>query len=283
MVITPLYNPLDMQNFPVGEPYWFAQPGQKCCACDRYTYDGTDARLQFPRGYHVRAGKGTKRSGGVHQDCDLFEPDRVRVIPLMTPYGVTVNVIRLEGDSLLRSGGAMLLRPFDEHVYWNEQGAGVRAVAIFKPSGEGDTPRLYASFGLRGELSFAPTKESVEILEVAILDGSVKLLWWHDGIEGEGNRYRKGQELEFDFRRDEWYQMTLRVLPVADAPNTWDARVKIVALRSRSHHLVWNCPIADRMNQGLKISQLAFGDEHQNMTDGGVFFVSRLAAEKIVV
>lgn len=273
------YRPLfdNTSNFAIGEPYWFAPRGERCCACEGYTYDGSDPRIQLPRGYHARLGDGTKVSRGVHQDCSLFQPDRIQVLPYLTEIGVPVNIIRLEGDTLGRTGGAMLIQPFDEQVMWSD-GVPVRATLVFSPRSELLTERRYINFGLRGKLSFSPTKEDVEIFEVAILQDSVKAMWWHSGIEGGGNRFRKGQELQYTFVEDMWYAVIITLTPT-EAEFTWNIRMRINSLTERKSRLLFNVPPTLLMNQGMWIGSLAVGDEHQIMTDGGVYYISKLLPE----
>ena len=264
-----------------GNPYRFVEYGAECCTCPGVDYSGADPTVQFPAGYHVRVGAGTKKSGAFHQDCAVFHDnkDRVRVQPYVTDAGVEVNVIRLEGDHAARTGGAMLLRPLSKTFPWAD-GAGLRTQIVFSPRDEGSA-QWYFNFGLRGVLSFAAHNENVEALEVAVRQSLIKVLYYRDAVDGDGGGARRIVELPFAFEYNHWYALTTRLIPIPSELNTWDVKVKLQALANPAQKVVFRAEADERPNRIVDVRHLAFGDEHQGLPDGGVFLFSRIEDEPL--
>jgi hypothetical protein len=264
-------------NFRTGKPYRFIEYGEECCTCAGVDY----AALNFPEGIHCRVGAGTKESGAFHQDCAVLleNADRIRVMPYLTDAGVTVNVIRLEGDHDERTGGAYLLKPLDHPATW-AAGQGLRTTFIFSPQ-DPRTNVWYINYELRGELAFAAHNEGSAALGVAIRNDRIKVMYYRDAQDGDGGGARQYIEMPFAFEQFGWYELNTRLEPDPLELNTWTLRVKLRSLSNRSRRLVWNAPKDMRPNRIISLAHAGCGDEHQGLSDGGVWLLSKIEDTRI--
>lgn len=267
------------ENFTKGLPYFFDY-GVPCCRIPGVDYEN-DPAVNFPRDLHIRVGKGTAESGAFHQDPLAFEQnkDRVRLVPYRTDAGVDINVIRLEGDHDERIGGAMLLKVLDQVTTW-ASGQGIRATLVFSPRDEVQA-QWYFNFGLRGVLSFTAHNEGSAALEVAVREKLIKVAYYRDAVDGQGGGSRIIDSIPFNFEYNKWYELVVRLIPIADELNTWDVKVKLTALHDPAQRIIYRAPAEKRPNRIVTVEHLAFGDEHMGLPDGGVFYFSHLSAVTI--
>jgi hypothetical protein len=265
--------PTHQENFVAGEPYFFDY-GYPCCKIDGVNYE-SDPYVALPKDIHVRVGRGDLSwHGGFHQDPHLFREnqDRVRVVPFLTDIGTTVNVIRMEGDHDDRVGGAMILKLLDNPTTW-ESGVGVRSTLIFSPRDEVEA-QWYFNFGLRGELLGRFHNEGVECIEVTVRETLVKISYYHDAPNDAGGGARVYHEFPFVFEYNRWYKIEQRLIPIPTELNTWDAKVRLIALHDPSQRIVWRAAPDQRPNHIVSVEHRAAGDEHMGLPDGGVFYFS---------
>lgn len=268
------------RDFQVGEPLnGTAIPhegAQAECRDPNRDYSGADPDIQFPAGWHVKAGFG-KNAGAFHQDISRFEPHRVRVMRDPSRPHTPRNVIRMQGGDGETGGSAELSKWFvrDEslvEVTW-ESGKGVYLELNVRPSDE-ILVRPYFNVELRGLLSFAAFKaESVECFGLHFSGDNLKAKYWRDGYDGITADKRTETKQSHPLQYNRWYQYRLQMTPV-QPEFTWKVDATLnVASRGR----VWELHTgAGDSPNGIKfISQITFGDEQENITSGGVFYIAR--------
>lgn len=278
---TPLYPFALGRDFSVGEPL----NGQdlphegRASECRNYAldYSGADPAIQFPAGWHVKAGYGNK-SGAFHQDIHRFEPHRVRVMPDPKRPHTPRNLIRMEGGDGVTGGSAEVSKWFEREITW-ESGKGVYVEVNVRPTDEilvrnTNPARMYFNIELRGLLSFQAYKaESVECFGLHFSGDNLKAKYWLDGYDGiksdERHEVKESHPLQFN----RCYQYKLQMTPI-QPQYTWrvDATLNVAAQGK-----VWELHTgAHDSPNGIKfISQITFGDEQEQITSGGVFHVAR--------
>lgn len=278
----PLFDPAEMQDFIIGAP----RPGPGEPMPDNIDFSGANPAIQFPRNFHVIAGKGLDWTpdgkyfvGRSWQDYapGMFQPDRCRVLSMQmsdAPQNKPQNVIRTIGGVPGRPYGANLWHVFDAPLKWTD-GKTLRAVWEFMPSDE-IPASLFANCEIRGTLDFAPHQEAYELCTVNLYPTWFNVRWWHDGRDGQGIDGRELVKFPFVMRYGEWHRLVVVLTPTAQ-PNTWQFRVKLL---NRFQRVVWDCP-ADRLPQhGVAADRLFFGDEHDAPRDetGGVWYWRKVGA-----
>lgn len=227
-----------------------------------------------PSGYFVRAGAGLPPFA-YEQNCALWEEnkDRVRVVEYMTNAGVSVPVIRIEGDSPNRTGGAEIIRPLANPTRW-ASGNGLRQVVNFMLSDE-VVADPYCVFELRGALDLGDLKnEGFAALTIAVRRNLFKVKYYAnaEGAQGGGARYE--ETFGYTFDPTKWYQLVTRLLPVPSFPNTWDLKVRMREIGNEDRAVVFRPSPENRPNHIRSLEAVAIGDEQQRITSGGVTLIS---------
>ncbi len=251
---------LNGQNIPHEGP-------MSLCRNPYLDYSGADPDIQFPAGWHVKAGFGNL-AGGFHQDMNRFEPWRVQV---QKDPGKTRNLIRMQGGDGEQRGGAELAKWFDREVRW-EDGKPIIAEFTLKPSSE-VAVSMYFNVELRGLLSFEAKKnEPVEAFGLHFTDNFLKAKYWLDPYDGIDARERKEVKNASPLQLNRWYRLELRMTPM-EPRYTW----QVDAVLSVRQKPIWSLHTGpkDSPNGIDFISQVTLGDEQEKNLTGGVWYVAR--------
>ena len=251
-----------MPNFTTGAPLFFRDP---CPAAD-YS--------DKPSGYYIRVGAGLPPYA-YEQDCAIYEEhsDRVRVVAYTDNAGVDIPVVRIEGDSPNRSGGAEIIRPLAHPTAW-ASGAGVRETINFMLSDEVRSD-AYCVFELRGKLDLPDLhNEAFSALLVVVRNNLFKVKYYCNATDAKGGGARHEETFGYTFEYRRWYRLVMRLLPVPSIPHTWDLKVRMSRLDEPDYKIVFRPAPQLRPNHIVSIEGVAIGDEQQRIQSGGVVYLS---------
>ena len=233
-------------------------------------YDGSDPKIQFPKGLHTHIKAGRADVTTFHQGMP-FQPYRVRVVKKVSHNGSIKNVLRMEGGNLSEQAQCMLVRKFLESTSWADKKE-VKCNVWFMPTEEGFSSRLeasshlFANFELRGERSVTATDGGNQVIGFFVRGDKMFIRYWgqKDGVTNKG---MERIDIPYKVLFGRWYKLSIILTPL-DKEGQWDFTITLNSDGKRLFTVENQSPICFIDS----VHSYAIGDERPNDNDGGVFY-----------
>lgn len=249
------------------------------CRDPNRDYSGRDPDIQFPGGWHVMAGF-PLMPYRYHQSIAPgdFQPDRVRALRRKSWNGKERWCVRLIAGLPDRAGAAMLTRPFDREIYWEDGHPVWFSVRLMASSEKRATH--FIQLEPRGWLDFQPKAEAYDGIGLSVWGGELNQLvvrWWSRGKTGDPIGARETAKLHHRLELDVWHHVMFKLVPTV-MTNQWTARIEW------NGQLIWETPDLFPVNGMRAVVGAAVGDEQSTRKDtrGGVWYVGRIQAWEVL-